>query len=48
MLWSCNLPVKIVFGNGKRREIKEYIDEIGGRRGVLVCSKTLAENGTEK
>ena len=46
MLWTFNLPVKIVFGNGKRREIKEYIDEIGGRRGVLVCSKTLAENGT--
>lgn len=45
MHWSFNLPVKIVFKNGARREIKKYIDEIGGTRGVLVCSKTLEKNG---
>lgn len=46
MEWTFSLPVKIVFGSGKRRELGRYIDELGGRRGVLVCSKTLHENGT--
>ena len=45
MNWTFNLPVKIGFGNSKRGEIKKYIDEIGGKRGVLVCSKTLAKGG---
>lgn len=45
MQWEFNLPVKLVFGNGKRREIKKYIDEIGGKNGVLVCSKSFAKNG---
>lgn len=39
------LPVKIVFGSGKRKNIKEYIEEIGGTRGVLVCSHSFAKNG---
>lgn len=46
MQWEFNLPVKIVFGNGKRKKLKEYIDEIGGTKGVLVCSKTFAKNAT--
>ena len=46
MEWTFSLPVKIVFGSGKRRELGRYIDELGGKRGVLVCSKTLHENGT--
>ncbi|MGN1123219.1 MAG: iron-containing alcohol dehydrogenase, partial [Eubacterium sp.] len=46
MQWEFNLPVKIVFGNGKRKNIKDYIDEIGGTKGVLVCSKTFAKNAT--
>jgi len=45
MNWEFALPVKIVFGSGKRKNIFEYIDEIGGTRGVLVCGKSFAENG---
>ena len=36
MNWEFNLPVKLVFGTGKRHNIKEYIDEIGGRCGVQI------------
>lgn len=46
MLWEFNLPVKIVFGSGKRKELNKYIDEIGAQRGVLVCSKSFEKNGT--
>ncbi len=46
MLWEFNLPVKIIFGSGKRKELKKYIDEIGGNRGVLVCSRSFEKNGT--
>lgn len=45
MEWEFMLPVKIVFGSGKRKNIKKYIEEIGGSRGVLVCSRSFAENG---
>lgn len=45
MEWEFNLPVKLVFGNGKRRGIKKYIKEIGGTRGILVCSNSFAKNG---
>lgn len=45
MNWEFNLPVKLEFGVGKRKEIKKYIDEIGGKRGVLVCSRSFAGNG---
>lgn len=45
MNWEFNLPVKLVFGNGKRKEIRSLIDEIGGKRGVLVCSRSFAANG---
>lgn len=30
---------------GKRKEIKSFIDDIGGKRGVLVCSRSFAKNG---
>lgn len=46
MLWEFNLPVKIVFGSGKRKELEKYISEIGGERGVLVCSHSFEKNGT--
>lgn len=46
MLWEFNLPVKIVFGSGKRKELEKYIDEIGGERGVLVCSHSFEKTGT--
>ncbi|MDE6862866.1 MAG: iron-containing alcohol dehydrogenase [Eubacterium sp.] len=42
---EVNLPVKLIFGNGKRRDIKKYINEIGGTRGILVCSNSFAKNG---
>lgn len=45
MNWEFNLPVKLVFGSGKRNNLKKYIDEINGTRGVLVCGKGFAENG---
>ncbi len=46
MNWEFNLPVKIVFGIGKRRNLNEYIDEIGGKRGVLVCGRSFVKNGS--
>jgi alcohol dehydrogenase len=45
MDWEFNLPVKLIFGNGKRHQIKDYILEIGGTKGVLVCSRSFAKNG---
>lgn len=48
MQWSFNLPVRIEFGTGKRKELNSFINDIGGSRGVLVCSKTLERNGTAK
>ncbi|MCR5208544.1 MAG: iron-containing alcohol dehydrogenase [Eubacterium sp.] len=48
MEWSFKLPVRIEFGTGKRKNIKSYIDDIGGSKGVLVCSKTLERNGVSK
>lgn len=45
MQWEFMLPVKIVFGSGKRKNIKEYIEQIGGTNGILVCSKSFAKNG---
>lgn len=45
MQWEFNLPVKLVFGNGKRNQLETYVDEINGTRGVLVCSRSFAKNG---
>lgn len=45
MDWEFMLPVKLVFGLGKRKNLKEYIEEIGGTKGVLVCSKSFGKNG---
>ncbi len=45
MKWEFNLPVKLIFGNGKRKEIEKYIDEIKGKNGVLVCGKSFTKNG---
>ena len=45
MEWDFNLPVKLVFGNGRRKELKKYIAEIGGSNGVLVCARSFAKNG---
>lgn len=44
MQWEFNLPVKIVFGSKKRKELEKYIDEIGGGAGVLVCSESFVKN----
>lgn len=46
MEWEFKLPVKLVFGTGKRNYLKEYIKEIGGAKGVLVCGKSFEKNGT--
>ncbi len=45
MEWEFNLPVKLIFGNGKRKNIKSFIEEIGGTKGVLVASRSFAKNG---
>lgn len=45
MNWEFSLPVKIIFGNGRRKNIAEYIDEIGGTNGMLVCGKSFVKNG---
>lgn len=45
MNWEFALPVKIIFGNGMRKNIAEYINEIGGTNGVLVCGKSFVKNG---
>lgn len=45
MEWEFMLPVKLVFGNGKRKNIESYIKEIGGTAGVLVASRSFAKNG---
>lgn len=45
MQWEFNLPVKLVFGSGKRSDLAKYIDEIGGSRGVLVCGNSFCKNG---
>ena len=34
MEWEFMLPVKLVFGNGKRKEIEKYIDILGGKNGI--------------
>lgn len=44
MNWSFNLPVRLEFGNGKRKELNSFIEAIGGTNGVLVCSKSFAKN----
>jgi len=43
MEWEFMLPVKLVFGNGKRKEIEKYIDILGGKNGVLVCGKSFTK-----
>ncbi len=48
MDWAFNMPVKLVFGSGKRYMLRDYIDEIGGTRGVLVCGKSFAEGAQAK
>ncbi|MBQ9229018.1 MAG: iron-containing alcohol dehydrogenase [Eubacterium sp.] len=45
MNWTFNLPVRLEFGNGKRKALKSYIDAIGGTKGVLVCDGIFKDNG---
>lgn len=45
MEWEFMLPVKLIFGNGKRKDLKKYIEEINGTKGVLVCSRSFSKNG---
>lgn len=45
MNWEFNLPVKLAFGNNRHEQIYDYICEIGGEVGVLVCSRSFAGNG---
>ncbi len=45
MSWSFSLPVKIHFGTDKIKELPQIIEELGYKKGVLVCSNTLKKNG---
>lgn len=45
MTWEFSLPVKIYFGTDKIKELPKIIEELGYKRGVLVCSNTLKKNG---
>lgn len=45
MTWNFSLPVKIYFGTDKINELPQIINELGYKRGVLVCSNTLKKNG---
>ena len=45
MSWEFSLPVKIYFGTDKIQELPKIISEYGYKRGVLVCSNTLKNNG---
>lgn len=40
------LPVKLIFGCGKRKELEKSIEEINGKTGVLVCGKSFVKNKT--
>ena len=46
MSWEFSMPVKIYFGTDKVNQLPRIIDGLGLKRGVLVCSKTLQNNGT--
>ena len=46
MNWEFSMPVKIYFGTDKVKELPQIIDSMGLKNGVLVCSKTLKNNGT--
>lgn len=45
MNWTFNLPVRLEFGTGKRKNLINYINEIGGTKGVLVCDGIFTANG---
>jgi len=45
MNWTFHLPVRLEFGCGKRKQLKNYIDSIDGTKGVLVCDGIFAANG---
>ena len=45
MTWEFSLPVKIYFGTDKVFELPKIIEEFDFKRGVLVCSNTLKNNG---
>ncbi len=48
MNWEFSLPVRIIFGTGKAEKLPEIIEEYGYKKGVLVCSSTLKNNGVAK
>lgn len=41
MEWEFMLPVKLVFGNGKRKKIEKYIDILGGKTAYLFAERVL-------
>ncbi len=46
MSWNFSLPTKIYFGTDKILELPQIVNELGLKKGVLVCSSTLYKNGT--
>ena len=45
MNWSYMQPVRIHFGNGYLEKLGEVIDDVGGRRGLLVTSSSFVKRG---
>lgn len=45
MSWNFYLPVKIIFGSGKFKELASIINDFGFTKGVLVCDPFFASNG---
>ena len=48
MVWEYVQPVRVIFGCGKKSEVKKIAASAGLGRGVLVCDKVLVDNGTAK
>lgn len=45
MEWSYKQPVEVIFGRNTLDNLGEVIDKIGGRRGLLVTSRSFARDG---
>lgn len=45
MKWNYKQPVEIIFGNSKINEIKEIINKLGYKNGLLVIGKSFVKDG---
>lgn len=45
MAWNYKQPVEVIFGRGSLDRLGEVIDKVGGKRGLLVTSRSFARDG---